>query len=426
MGRPAPSALVAAYFLAALACWLAATLALLGARHELATGAVWAPPVLLAVHLVALGFLPLAVSGGALHILPTLLRTDPSRWHGLLALPLLSAGPPLAYAIAHDLEGLLWPCALAETAGFVLVAWELAALALRAPRGRMLLASRAGVLLATLHAAAALALGALLAEREARPLSGIPHERLIAIHLHLAVVGWLSLLLVTVGRTLGPMLALAPAEPPRRAPLDELALTAGLWLLVAGFALGARPLELGGGLLALGVIVRFAALMARVGRQHRLELPEGPLLHFLAGLFFLAQAALLGVAMLLGIAVTPRRLVAYVLALLVGWTAGATLGHVGKLLSLSVWTWWPPGPRPKQAALYPRRLWLTEAAAFAAGLEVTVDGVLAGSETAVVVGGVLLVAAAVAACVGALLTVRAGRPALRPRTARIRSAARPA
>lgn len=398
--------------MAALACWLAAAAALLAAAGELAAGGVTAPRLLLAVHLVALGFLPLAVTGGALHILPTLLRTDASRLRGVAALPLLCAGPALAVGIAHELDWLLWPAALAETAGFALIAWELSAMALRAPRGRMLLASRAGVLLSTLHAAAALGLGAALAAREWRPLWGIPHERVIAIHLHLAVVGWLTLLLVTVGRTLGPMLALAPAERPRRAPLEELLLTAGLWLLLVGLALDLHPLEVAGGLLALAAVARFAVMLARVAREQHLDAPEGPLIHLLAGLFFLAQAALLGLGMLLGLVVTPRRLVAYVVALLVGWAAGATLGHLGKLLSLSLWTWWPPGPRPKQAVLYPRRLWLVEAVLFAVGLEVVVDAVLAGSRNAVVVGGSLLGAAAVLAALAASYTLRAGLPAL--------------
>ena len=420
VGRPAPAGLVAGYFAAALAFWVAATVVLALAAPELAAGAVAAPEVLLAVHLVALGFLPLAVTGGALHVLPTLLRNDASVWRGRLALPLLCAGPALAVGIARDLEPLVWPAALLETLGFALVAWEFSAFALRAPSGRMLLASRSGVLLSTLHAAAALVFGAALAARGWRPLWGIPHERAIAIHLHLAVLGWLTLLLA-VGRTLGPMLALAPAASRRRAPLEELALTVGLWLLLIGLALGRRPLELAGAVIALLAVGRFAALMARVAREHRLDVPEGPLLHVAAGLFFLAQAAVIGIGMLLGLNATPRRLTAYVVALLVGWAAGATLGHVGKLLSLSAWTWWPPGPRPKQAALYPRRLWRVEAASFVAGVESVVVGTLAGSSAAVAAGAALLVASAAAACVAASVTVRAGRPALRLRSAVLRA-----
>lgn len=421
VGRPAPAGLVAGYFAAALACWVAATVVLALAAPELAAGAVAAPEVLLAVHLVALGFLPLAVTGGALHVLPTLLRNDASVWRGRLALPLLCAGPALAVGIARDLEPLVWPAALLETLGFALVAWEFSAFALRAPSGRMLLASRSGVLLSTLHAAAALVFGAALAARGWRPLWGIPHERAIAIHLHLAVLGWLTLLLLAVGRTLGPMLALAPAASRRRAPLEELALTVGLWLLLIGLALGRRPLELAGAVIALLAVGRFAALMARVAREQRLDVPEGPLLHLAAGLFFLAQAAVIGIGMLLGLDATPRRLIAYVVALLVGWAAGATLGHVGKLLSLSAWTWWPPGPRPKQAALYPRRLWLVEAASFVAGVESVVVGTLAGCSAAVAAGAALLVASAAAACVAASVTVRAGRPALRLRSAALRA-----
>ena len=92
---------------------------------------------------------------------------------------------------------------------------------MRAPRDRMLLASRAGVLLSTLHAGAALVFGAAL-EEGGRRLWGIPHDRATAIHLNLAVLGWLTLLLVTVGRTLGPMLSLAPSAPKRRAPSRRL------------------------------------------------------------------------------------------------------------------------------------------------------------------------------------------------------------
>ena len=74
--------------------------------------------------------------------------------------------------------------------------------------------------------------------------------------------------------------------------------------------------------------------------------------------------------------------------------------------------WWPPGPRPKQSALYPRGVWLVEAIVFAVGIELLVNGVLGGSESLTLLAGLLLVGAAGAACAGALLTLRAGRQAL--------------
>jgi len=417
VGRPAPAVLVALYFCAALVCWLAATIAFVDAAPELAAAGVTTPQVLFAVHLVGLGFLPLAVTGAVLHVLPTLLRNDASRVRGWVALPLLCAGPVLAYAIAHGHDTVTWVAATVETAGFVVVAWELVALVAWAPHDRMLLASRLGVLLSTFHAAAALAVGAGLADRGWRPLLGIPHDRAIGIHLSLAVLGWLTLLIVTVGRTLTPMLSLAPAAGRRRLPFEELVLTGGVWLLVAGLALGERALELAGALAALAAIGVFAALTARVGRQHRLDGLEGPLTHALTGMFFLLQAAILGIGMLLGLEASPARLTAYVVALLVGWAAGVTLGHLGKLLSLSAWAWWPPGPRPKQAELYPRRVWLVESIVFAVGVELLVNGVLGGDEGLTLLAGMLLVGAAAAACAGAALTLRSGRRALRLRVA---------
>ena len=415
VGRPAPAALVASYFGAALLCWLAATVALVAAAEELANEGLASREVLLAVHLVGVAFLPLAVTGAALHVLPTLLRHDVTAWRGWAALPFLCAGPVLAVAIARDLDTTTWVAAAVVTTGFALVAWELAALVARAPHGRMLLASRFGVAASTFHAGAALVVGAALADRGFKPLFGIPHDRVIAIHLHLAVIGWLTLLIVTVGRTLTPMLSLAPAEPKRRLPVEELVLTGGLWLLIAGLAVGSRALVAAGALLVLGAVVAFAALTARIGRRHRLDGLEGPLTHVVTGVFFLLQATILGLGMVFGLEPTPARLMAYVTALLLGWAGGVTLGHLGKLLSLSVWTWWPSGPRPKQSALYPRPLWLAEAILFAVGVETLLNGVLRGAEVLTLVGALILVGSALTACVAAAVTLRAGLPALRAR-----------
>src|SRR6185437_8674930 len=123
---------------------------------------------------------------------------------------------------------------------------ELGLLVAGAPGTRMLLVSRVGVSLSALAAMLALGLGATLERRGWRPLVGVPHERLVAVHLALGIVGWLTLLIVTVGRTLASMLALAPAESRRRWPAAELALTGGLAVAVAGLALGSAWLTAAG------------------------------------------------------------------------------------------------------------------------------------------------------------------------------------
>jgi hypothetical protein len=412
VGGPVALRLLAAYFGLSLLGWLAAAAALVVAAPDLASGDLGAPEPLLAVHLLALAFLPLAVSGGAFHLLPVMLR-NPLRSERRLwtALPLLALGAWLvAPGVAYDVPAALWPGAALLACGLGLVLVELGGLVVHAPRGRMLVASRAGVALSLFHALAALTLGAIVFDHGDSPLLGAGHGRWLLVHLHLAALGWLALLILAVGRTLGPMLALAPAAAPRRLPLEELALTLGLWLLAAGIAADASAAAYAGGALIVGALGRFGGLVVRVGRTRRIE-PEGPLLHLLAGALFLAQAAVLGFALLAGAGPQQRGLGAYVLLLLLGWAAGVTLGHLPKLLSLSVWVWWPTGPRPKQDALYPRRLAQLEALLFAVAVETTAIGVYLGSGVAARAGAALLVASALLAASTAYLVWRRRAPA---------------
>jgi hypothetical protein len=91
-----------------------------------------------------------------------------------------------------------------------------------------------------------------------------------------------------------------------------------------------------------------------------------------------------------------------VIFLLVGWAGGVVIGHVPKLLSLSRWVWWPPGPRPKQGALYRRRLGNVEAVVFALGVEALAVGVAVGSVPLARAGAALLLASAILAAAGLL------------------------
>lgn len=410
MGTPAPFRLVAAYFVSGSLCWLAATVALVRADRDLQAGAFETPAVLRCVHLIVLGALPLAVAGAILHLGPMMLRAGRPGWRAWVALPCLWAGPVAATGIADFDERRTTVSAAVLAVGAALLLWELALLLVRAPGTRLLLVSRLGVALSALAAVLALALGASLERRGWRPLAGVPHDRLVAIHLTLGVLGWLTLLIVAVGRTLASMLALAPSEPRRRAPVAEAAFAGGVALAIGGLAVDSVWLSAAGALVLAGVLGRFAALLVRVARENRLARPEAPLVHFLIGVLCLVEAGIAIGALLAGH--RSARLEELAALLLLGWATGVTLGHMGKLLAVSAWTWWPPGPRPKQAAFYPWSLWLAEAVAFGLGLQLVAAGVLAGSEAAVQSGAGLLVAGAVLALGGCARTVAASVPSL--------------
>ena len=412
VGTPAPFRLVGGYLVASLVCWLIAAAALLQAAPDIAHAAFASPAMLLAVHLLALGFLPLAVTGAVLHVLPTVLRASSSSRLGWVGLIGLCGGPFLAVGISRHQPALTWAAATLVGLGACLILLHVGLLVARAPHNRLLLASRIGIASASGNALLAFLLGPVLFVREWQPWLGIPHERLIAIHLHLAAIGWLTLLIVAVGRTLVPMLALTPSEPARRLPLAELSLIAGLWLAIAGFIVGDRTLLLAGYATTVAALAHFATVLLRAARRSRREAIEGPIAHVLTGLVCLCEAAVLA-GLLLSRSDNGGVLSAYALLLLLGWAAGITLGHVGKLLSLSAWAWWPPGPRPKQAALYARGLWVIEAAAFALGVQLLAAAALVGNPALARAGAALLVISALLALGAAAHTLRHGQPALR-------------
>ncbi len=404
VGGPIALGLLASYAAVALAGFLAATIVLLLAAPDLAGGSPLGRMPVLATHLLALGFLAFAVTGATFHLVPVMLRNDVRHQSRLrLALPLLAGGFVLAPGLAFDREALVWIGASLVAAALVLVLGELLGLVARAPRGRTLVASRTGVALSGFHAACALVLGAVVFSKDGRSFAGVGLDRWLLVHLDLAILGWLTLLIVTVGRTLAPMLAQAPTARPRRLPVLELSLTAGLWTLLAGIAASSTPAKAVGGIAMLAALAAFAVFLARVARARRAAL-EAPLAHLLAGVAFLLQAAVVGFLVLAGAISVGSGVSAYVVFLLLGWAGGVTLGHLGKMLSLSLWVWWPPGPRPRQAALYPRALWLAEGTIFALGVELVGLAPLAGREGLAYAGAGVLVASALLAWAGALRT----------------------
>jgi len=406
-GRPAPFRLGGPAYAAALLGWLAAAILFLAAAPDLVATRVSDGTVVAAAHAIGLVVFPFAVAAAVWQLVPVMLRNDPPRaWTRWAALPLLAAGTPLAFALATDRERLAAVAAVLLGAGMLLLLVELAALIRGAPPGRTLVVSRPAVALAGAHAAAAFGLGVAVLAGDGPEPFGLSYERALLVHVSVALVGWLTVLIAAVGRTLVPMLGLAASAPPRRVPAAELAIVAGLWLAVAGLAAPADAL------LAAGVVVVLAGLAApartflRVARTGTIGWREGPVAHVTLGLLFVLQAVGLALVAAAGAVDGRRAAVTVVLLLGVGWAAGTILGHLGKLVSLSAWGSWPPGPRPKQAELYPRRGWQAEVVLFAPGAELLALGVLLESTAVARAGGAFLVAAAAVALACGVETVR--------------------
>lgn len=414
-GHPAPFAVTAPAYACAVLGWAAAATTLALSAAELTDGSIFESGLVLAAHLVGLVFFPFAVAAAVWQLLPVMLRNDPpTRRLRPIALLLLASGIPLAAAVALDIDAVAEALALLLAAGLVLLLAEVASLIRGAPTGKTLVVSRPAVALALVHAAIAFALGVIaLVDGGPEPL-GIAYERFLLLHLSIALIGWLTVLIAAVGRTLVPMLALAPAAEKRSAPLAEAGIVVGLWTYAAGLAM---PSD---GLIAVGIFVMavsvspIARAFVRAAFGGNIGLREGSVAHVVVGLAFMAQAAALGLAGALDQIDGRRAAIAAVVLLGLGWASGVIVGHVGKLASLSGWGSWPPGPRPKQQALYPRRIWQLEVVAFAIGIELLATGVLLESQATTTVGGVTFVAAALLATLGVGETAR--RVALRRRS----------
>lgn len=406
-GHPAPFAVTAPAYAFAVTGWTAAAVALTASAAELANGATFDAGLVLAAHLVGLVFFPFAVAAAVWQLLPVMLRNDPpTRRLRPSVLVLLALGVPLAVGIALDLGPVAALLAPLLALGLVMLLAEVATLIRRAPAGKILVVSRPAVALALAHAALAFALGAVaLADGGPEPF-GIAYERFLLLHLSVALIGWLTVLIAAVGRTLVPMLGLSAAAGRRSVPLVEAGIVAGLWVFAAGLALPAD------GLVAAGIVVMavsltpVARIFLRVALSGKIGAREAPVAHVSVGLAFVAQASALGVAGALDGIDGRRAAIAAVVLLGLGWALGVIVGHLGKLASLSGWGSWPPGPRPKQGALYPRRVWQLEVVVFATGVEALAVGVLLESQAIAAAAGAALVTAALLATLGVGETAR--------------------
>lgn len=255
--------------------------------------------------------------------------------------------------------------------------------------------------LALAYLAAVVALGIALAlDRQRGLLFRDPEGALIA-HVHLALVGWVSLAIVGVSYRLVSMFALAHVENGLLGGLTLLLANAGLvGLAVDSLWLGRRHLPWWAALLA-AAYVAYAAQMRRIFSA-RLKRIDPPLAFTLLALAGGAAWCALGVGLAFGwLEDSTENRLAYVFSALVGWATPFILGQIHKIVPFLVWlhvysprNWKPPVVVPKIEDLTSERLAWLELACLALGLAFGLFGFLSPSRPALRAAGALLSACA--------------------------------
>jgi hypothetical protein len=396
-GGLAPAAdsirLAAEHFVAATLYLLAGALGLLWVAPELAGGAYLSPHVAGITHLFTLGWLTMTVFGALCQLLPVALGT-PVRstrlahagfWAFAPGVGLFAAGVATSQVALHHAGILL------VTIGILLVLSNVGG---ALPRARTRDVTWAAIALALGFLASTLVLGIILLHNLHTGFIGGARVRVLATHLHVAIVGWLLMMIVGVSHRLLPMFLLshgADTSWTRRAlgllATGVVVLGTGLTLQQPGAAWAGALLLLGG----LGCFFRQAYAFFRARVRKKLDVG----MRFVAtAIAFLAASAILGVAVLASGASHPRLATAYVITGLLGGIVLYVIGFFYKIVPLLAWTARFRGrmgkePVPTVAQLYSARLGYVQLGLMAGGVGILSVGTAAGSAHAARCGAVL-------------------------------------
>ncbi|HBY96932.1 MAG TPA: hypothetical protein DEP84_23790, partial [Chloroflexi bacterium] len=364
-------------FVAVGLLWLALAALLMPWGLALLAMSFYVPAVLALVHMFTLGFIGNIIIGASYQLVPVALGV-PLRWPrlGRLTWWLLTPGVvALVLGLWRSVPLLL---ALGGTLliGSVTLFATIIAGTLRTTARPDVIAWHVGTATAALVIAATL--GLLLACNKSGDISlGGAHFQILAAHITLMVVGWVSVMIAGVSSKLVPMFTLTEDLVDHRLAGMELALLAGgaaglalAWGLPAWAQLLALPAALavsaGGGLLT--------AQLLRLYRRRRRRTFDIHMPFTLAALAFGMIAALLLVA---GVALA-RPLgdwlwTVVIWLALAGWAGTMIQGHMYKIATFLIWLhrYAPLAGKtrlPRLDDLYSRRLGLVGAALWVVGV----------------------------------------------------------
>lgn len=407
-----PLRLTGSHFAVALGFLLLAAAGLVWVAPDLARGSFAQPRVVVVTHLFTLGLITTTILGALYQFLPVALQT-PIRSQRIASITLALHAPGLLLFLVGLLRSeaaLMLPGAMLFGTGLLLFIGNLAVTLRQAPERNLTwwaLVGAAASLFSTV------VLGMSLTGNLRWGYIGADRFLAVGVHMHVAIGGWVLLMIVGVAHRLLPMFLLShgASERPGRVALGMIGGGVAL-LLAVHHALNAWLIASVTVLLWLGTaaLLLQAFLFFRTKRKPQLD----------AGLRLAASGlALLGVAMLLGpvFAVqglaAPRLATAYVAALLAAIILFIA-GHYYKIVPFLIWfhRFGPlVGKRhvPRVVDLYRAAPANVAAATLAVGGAGIVVGILFGSSAGIRAASVLFLIGA-AILVAQMITISTRRP----------------
>lgn len=337
-GRDATSLrLSGEHFAAATAFLVAGAIGLVWVAPDLTFGNYLSPRAAAVTHLFTLGWLTLTIFGALSQLLPVALGAPlfspklghTAFWSFVAGVPLLAIG------IAGNRMPLLATGGTLVGIGVLLAVGNVV---VTLSRGRTRDVTWGGIAIGVTYLTAALVFGLVLARNLGTGFIAAARIRILAAHLHIAIVGWAMIVIVGVSNRLLPMFLLAHGADRRWGRRALACLAAGVPLFALGMV-GPWPAVawLGTFLLECGIWGFFRQAHAFYRVRVRKQLDIG--MRFArASLGFFAAAAVMG-PLLLALGGAHTRLgAAYVTCGLLGGIVMFVTGFLYKIVPLLSWT----------------------------------------------------------------------------------------
>ncbi len=391
--------LAAQHFAAATLYLLAGALGLVWIAPELAAGMFLSPHVAGVTHLFTLGWLTTTIFGALNQVLPAALGA-PLRWPrlGHASFWTFVPGAGLFACGVADSSTILHHAGIALVATGIVLAMINIASSLSRVRTRDV--TWAAIALAATFLVSTLGLGIVLLHNLHTGFLAAARIRVLATHLHVAIVGWALIMMVGVSHRMFPTFLLAPGADKRWTKRALAFLATGLPVLAIGLNTEFRAVTwIAVALLELGVacFLLQAYSFYRVRARQRIDIG----MRFAGvALGFLAIAALLGPAVLaLGPGV-PRLAEVYVLLGLLGGVVLFVIGFFYKIVPMLAWTLRyrdrvRASPAPAIAETFSAHVALVQLCGMASGLGVLAVAIMAGSAPGAYAGAALYLAGVV-------------------------------